>query len=109
MAKQATLDSWVLHHFTELLKKGSLNVAKIGTPIILYRNTIEEEEDSHEETVCTLTEGYVIVQVITSGGIIVPSIQQQFVFTLDQFPEWLMRKSRDLLLQCVDYLEEQLK
>jgi hypothetical protein len=39
----------------------------------------------------------------------VPSFQQQFVFTFDQFPDWLMRKSRDLLLQCVDVLEEQLK
>ena len=109
MAKQTTLDGWLLYHFTELLKKGSSNVAKIGTPIVLYRNTIEEDEESYEETVCTLTEGYVIVQVVTSGGGIVPSFQQQFVFTLEQFPEWLMRKSRDLLLQCVDYLEEPLK
>ena len=109
MAKQTTLDGWLLYHFAELLKKGSLNVAKTGTPIVLYRNTIEREEDSYEETVCTLTEGYVIVQLVTSGGMIVPSFQQQFVFTLDQFPEWLMRKSRDLLLQCVDFLEEQLK
>ena len=109
MAKQTTLDGWLLYHFAELLKKGSLNVAKTGTPIVLYRNTIEQEEDSYEETVCTLTEGYVIVQLVTSGGVIVPSFQQQFVFTLDQFPEWLMRKSRDLLLQCFDFLEEQLK
>ena len=109
MAKQTTLDGWLLYHFTELLKKGSLNVAKTGTPIVLYRNTIEQEEGSYEEIVCTLTEGYVIVQLVTSGGLIVPSFQQQFVFTLDQFPEWLMRKSRDLLLQCVDFLEENLK
>ena len=109
MAKQTTLDGWLLYHFAELLKKGSLNVAKTGTPIVLYRNTLEQEEDSYEEIVCTLTEGYVIVQLVTSGGLIVPSFQQQFVFTLDQFPEWLMRKSRDLLLQCVDFLEENLK
>ena len=109
MAKQTTLDGWLLYHFEELLKKGSLNVAKTGTPIVLYRNTVEQEEDSYEEIVCTLTEGYVIVQLVTSGGLIVPSFQQQFVFTLDQFPEWLMRKSRDLLLQCVDFLEENLK
>ena len=109
MAKQTTLDGWLLYHFAELLKKGSLNVAKTGTPIVLYRNTVEQEEDSYEEVVCTLTEGYVIVQLVTSGGLIIPSFQQQFVFTLDQFPEWLMRKSRDLLLQCVDFLEENLK
>ncbi|MGI0082859.1 MAG: hypothetical protein ACREAG_06145 [Nitrosopumilaceae archaeon] len=109
MAKQITLDGWLLYHFAELLKKGSHAVEKTGTPIVLYRNTIEQEEDSYEEVVCTLTEGYVIVQLVTSGGMVVPSFQQQFVFTLEEFPDWLMRKSRDLLLQCVDFLEEQLK
>ena len=43
MAKQITLDSWLLLHFSELLKKGSLNVAKTEIPIALYRTTIEEE------------------------------------------------------------------
>ncbi len=109
MAKQTTLDGWLLYHFAELLKKGSLHVAKTKTPIVLYRNTMEEEGESYQETVCTLTEGYAIVQVITSGGGIVPSFQQQLVFPIDQFPEWLMQKSRDLLLQCIDFLEDQLK
>ena len=109
MVKQSTLDGWLLNHFSELLKKGSLHVAKTKTPIVLYRNTMEEEGESYQETVCTLTDGYVIVQVITSGGGIVPSFQQQLVFTIDEFPAWLMRKSRDFLLQCVDLLEDQFK
>jgi len=107
MAKQITLDGWLLSHFEVLLKKGSAHIARTKTPIVLYRNMLEEEEDSYQETVCTLTDGYVIVQVITSGGGIVPSFQQQLVFTLDEFPGWLMRKSRDLLLHCVDLLEGQ--
>ena len=109
MVKQTTLDSWLLQHFSDLLRKGALNVVKTNTPIVLYRNVVEEEEDAHEEIVCTLTEKHVIVQVVTSGGVMVPSFQQQFVFTFDEFPDWLMRKSRDLLLQCVEFLEEQLK
>ncbi|TLX92274.1 MAG: hypothetical protein E6K93_04800 [Thaumarchaeota archaeon] len=107
MAKQITLDGWLLSHFEVLLKKGSAHIARTKTPIVLYRNMLEEEEGSYQETVCTLTDGYVIVQVITSGGGIVPSFQQQLVFTLDEFPGWLMRKSRDLLLHCVDLLEGQ--
>jgi len=107
MAKQITLDGWLLSHFEVLLKKGSAHIARTKTPIVLYRNMLEEEEDSYQETVCTLTDGYVIVQVVTSGGGIVPSFQQQLVFTLDEFPGWLMRKSRDLLLHCVDLLEGQ--
>ena len=109
MVKQTTLDSWLLQHFSDLLRKGALNVVKTNTPIVLYINVVEEEEDAHEEIVCTLTEKHVIVQVVTSGGVMVPSFQQQFVFTFDEFPDWLMRKSRDLLLQCVEFLEEQLK
>lgn len=109
MPKQITLDGWLLSHFLVLLKKGSSHVAKTKTPIVLYRNTIEEEENSYQETVCTLIDGYIIVQVITSGGGLVPSFQQQMVFTLGEFPTWLMRKSRELMLSCIDYLEEQFK
>jgi len=108
MAKQTTLDGWLLYHFAELLKKGSSHVAKTKTPIVLYRDTMEEDGDSYQETVCTLTDGYTIIQLITSGGGIVPSFQQQLVFPIDQFPAWLMQKSRDHLLQCVDFLEDQL-
>ncbi len=107
MPKQITLDGWLISHFTVLLKKGSSLVGKTKIPIILYRNTLEEEGESYQETVCSITEGYVLVQVITSGGGVVPSFQQQFVFTLEEFPDWIMRKSRDLFLQSVDLLEEQ--
>ena len=109
MVKQSTLDGWLLSHFSELLKKGSLHVAKTKTPIVLYRNTMEEEGESYQETICTLTEGYAVVQVITSGGAIVPSVQQQLVFPIGEFPDWLMRQSKDLLLQCNDFLEDKLK
>ncbi len=109
MVKQISLDSWQIHHLSELLKKGSLVVAKTNLPIILYRQTLEEEDTSYEEIVCTLTKEYVVEQLVTSGGVLPPSFQQQFVFTVDEFPERLLRKSRDLFLQTVDLLEDQLK
>jgi len=108
MAKQSTLDGWLLAHLTDLLKHGSLIVAKTNMPIILYRKTIDQEGDSFEEEVCTLTEAHVIVQLVASGGNIVPSFNQQLVFTIEQFPHWLLRKSRDLLQESVDLLEEKL-
>lgn len=107
MPKQITLDGWLLSHFQILLKRGSAHVAKTKVPITLYRNTMEEEGESYQEAVCTLTEDYVIVQVLTSGGGIPPSFQQQMVFTIDEFPGWLVKKSRELLLSCVDLLEGQ--
>jgi len=84
-------------------------VAKTNSPIILYRQTLEEEDGSYEEIVCTLTKDYVIEQLVTSGGVLPPSFKQQFVFTVDEFPDRLLRKSRDLFLQIVDLLEDQLK
>jgi hypothetical protein len=109
LVKQISLDSWQIHHLSELLKKGSLVVAKTNSPIVLYRQTLEEEDSSYEEIVCTLTKDYVIEQLVTSGGVLPPSFKQQFVFTVDEFPDRLLRKSRDLFLQTVDLLEDQLK
>jgi len=109
MVKQISLDSWQIHHLSELLKKGSQVVAKTNLPIILYRQTLEKEDTAYEEIVCTLTKDYVIEQLVTSGGVLPPSFQQQFVFTVDEFPDRLLRKSRDLFLQTVDLLEDQLK
>jgi hypothetical protein len=109
LVKQISLDSWQIHHLSDLLKKGSLMVAKTNLPIILYRQTLEEEEEAYEEIVCTLTKDYVVEQLVTSGGVLPPSFHQQFVFTIEEFPERLLRKSRDLFLQTVDLLEDQLK
>jgi len=109
MVKQISLDAWSLQHLTDLLKKGSRIVAKTNMPIVLYRQTIEEEGGSHEEIVCTLTNDYVIEQLIISGGMIVPTINQQTVFRLDEFPERLLRKSKDLFLETVELLEKKLK
>ena len=109
MVKQISLDAWQIQHLSDLLEKGSNIVAKTNRPIVLYRQTLEEEEESYEEIVCTLTNGYVIEQIVTSGGILVPSFQQQFVFTIAEYPQELLRKSQDRLLEIIDFLEEQLK
>ena len=109
MVKQISLDAWQIQHLTELLKKGSEIVSKTNSPIVLYRITLEEEDESYEEIVCTLTKGYVIEQMVTSGGVLVPSFHQQFVFTIEEYPQEIIRKSKDRFLQMIDFLEEQLK
>ena len=109
MVKQISLDAWQIQHLTDLLQKGSDIVTKTNRPIVLYRQTLEEEDGSYEEIVCTLTKGYVIEQMVTSGGILVPSFHQQFVFKIEEYPEELLRKSKDRFLQMIDFLEEQLK
>ena len=109
MVKQISLDAWQIQQLSDLLEKGSSIVAKTNKPIVLYRQTLEEEDESYEEIVCTLTKGYVIEQMVTSGGILVPSFHQQFVFTIEEYPQELLRKSKDRFLEMIDFLEEQLK
>ncbi len=109
MVKQISLDAWQIQHLSDLLEKGSNIVAKTNRPIVLYRQTLEEEDGSYEEIVCTLTKGYVVEQMVTSGGVLVPSFHQQFVFTIEEYPQELLRKSQDRFLEMIDFLEEQLK
>ena len=109
MVKQISLDAWQMQQLSDLLEKGSSIVAKTNRPIVLYRQTLEEEDESYEEIVCTLTKGYVIEQMVTSGGVLVPSFHQQFVFTIKEYPQELMRKSKDRFLEMIDFLDEQLK
>ncbi len=106
MVKQISLDTWSVQHLMDLLKKGSRIVKKTNTPIILYRQTLEEEDNSYEEVVCTLTNQYIIEQLIVSGGMIVPAFKQQFVFTIEEFPERLLKKSKDLFIETVNLLEK---
>ena len=61
----------------------------------------------YEEIVCTLGQEHVIEQVIISGGMVVPEIKQQLVFTIDEFPNRLLSKSKDLFAEVVEQLEEQ--
>ena len=109
MVKQISLDAWQIQQLSDLLEKGSSIVAKTNRPIVLYRQTLEEEDESYEEIVCTLTNGYVIEQMVTSGGVLVPSFHQQFVFTIKDYPQELLRKSKDRFLEMIDFLDEQLK
>ena len=109
MVKQISLDAWQIQHLSDLLEKGSSIVAKTNRPIVLYRQTLEEEDESYEEIVCTLTKGYVIEQMVTSGGVLPPSFHQQLVFTIAEYPQELLRKSQDRFLEMIDFLEEQLR
>ena len=78
--------------FTELLVKATNFIRQTNTPIVLYRETLEEKEDALEEIVCTLTQDHVIEQVIVSGGMVIPEIKQQLVFSTEEFPDRLLKK-----------------
>ena len=106
MVKQISHDTWSTDRLNELLKKGTNIVTQTNLPIVLYRETLEEKEGSFEELICTLNQDHVVEQVVTSGGMVIPSIKQQVVFSIDEFPDRLLRKSKDRFSQVIDLLEE---
>jgi hypothetical protein len=109
MKKQVTLDEWLITRFKDLLHRASIIAAKTDRPLVLYRHAVEETEHAIEEEVATVTSQYVVVQVITHGGFIPPSFQQQFVFPIKDFPDWLMKRSKEILLRALDNLEDEIK
>ena len=107
--RQVTLDDWVIERFTEKLKKASIIASRLAKPLLLYRKTLEESECATEEEIATLvSERYVLVQVYTQGGFIPLSFQQQYVFSVDEFPKWIMKRSRELVLQCLETIDDEL-
>ncbi len=108
MIKQISLDAWQTQHLLDLLQMGSEIAAKTDRAIILYRQTLEEDNGCYEEIVCTLTAGYVVEQIVTSGGMLVPSFRQQMIYPIADYPHTLLAKSKDRFLEVTCRLEEQL-
>jgi hypothetical protein len=106
--EQVTLDGWVTSRLRDRLRRASIIASRSGRPVVLYRHTIEEMDHSAEEEIATVNEQYVVVQVITHGGFIPPNFQQQFVFTFEQFPVWIMKRSNELLSLCRETLDQEI-
>lgn len=108
MVKQVSLDAWQIQRLQNLLMMGSDIASKTDRSIILYRQTLEEEDGCYEEIVCTLTAGFVIEQIVTSGGMLVPSFRRQVVHSIVEYPQVLLGQSKDRFTDVTSRLEEQL-
>ncbi len=105
MDKQVTIEECMISRLKSLLFRASILSFKISKSIIVYRNIIEEKDDIVEEEIATISGPFIIVQVITYGGIIAPNVQQQFVFDLDEFPDWAMNRGKELFQRILNNLE----
>jgi hypothetical protein len=103
---QVTLDQWLVERLRDKLAKTTLLAGRLRHPILLYRKTIEESEQSAEEEIATVCKDFIIVQVIVYGGFVPPSFHQQYIFTPDKFASWVMHRSRELVMQCLENIEE---
>jgi hypothetical protein len=103
---QVTLDEWLVERLRDKLANTSLLSGRLRHPILLYRKTMEESEQSAEEEIATICKDFIIVQVIVYGGFIPPTFHQQYIFTPDKFASWVMHRSRELVMQCLENIEE---
>jgi len=103
---QITLDEFLVRKFTEKIEKIILISNKNDHPIVLYRRTIEENEASIEEEIATVSEKYVVIQIFTHGGYLPVLFREQHIFTPDEFIYWILKRSRSMLLQCLENIDE---
>ncbi|HJT83619.1 MAG TPA: hypothetical protein VJ697_03965 [Nitrososphaeraceae archaeon] len=103
---QITLDEFLVRKFTEKIEKIILISNKNDHPIVLYRRTIEENEASIEEEIATVSEKYVVIQIFTHGGYLPVLFREQHIFTPNEFIYWILKRSRSMLLQCLENIDE---
>jgi hypothetical protein len=103
---QITLDEFLIKKFKEKIDKVLLISNKNNYPIVLYRRTIEENEVSIEEEIATVSEKYVVVQIFTHGGYLPVLFREQHIFTSDEFPYWIIKRSRSMVLHCLENIDE---
>jgi len=103
---QITLDEFLIKKFKEKVDKVLLISNENNHPIILYRRTIEENEVSIEEEIATVSEKYIIVQIFTHGGYLPVLFREQHIFTSDEFPFWIIKRSRSMVLHCLENIDE---
>ena len=103
---QITLDEFLVKKVKEKIEKILLISNNDEHPIILYRRTIEENEVSIEEEIASVSEKYVIIQIFTHGGYLPVLFREQHIFTPDEFIYWILKRSRSMLLQCLENIDE---
>jgi hypothetical protein len=105
-SSQITLDEFSIKNFKEKIEKMLLISNKNNHPLVLYRRTIEENDVSIEEEIATVSERYVVVQIFTHGGYLPVLFREQHVFTPEEFPYWIIKRSRSMLLQCMENMDD---
>src|SRR6266516_7262933 len=76
-------------------------------PYLLYRNTIEENEDALQEEVEVgiISGKHVVIMIYAYGGFVSSTFQKIEVYTSDKFIKSIIKKGKkDLLLQCLETL-----
>lgn len=99
-------EDWLVERLADKLRKVSMIVQQSHIPHLLYRTTIEENEEVVKEEIGILSEKYIVTMIYVYGEFIPSSFQKIDVYTLDKFTRRIIQKGKkDLLLQCLESLE----
>ncbi|MGB6531154.1 MAG: hypothetical protein WBF33_23850 [Candidatus Nitrosopolaris sp.] len=102
------IEDWLVERLADKLRKASIIVQQTHIPHLLYRTTIEENEDVVNEEVGVISEKYIVIMIYVYGGFIPCVIQKVEIYTLDKFTRGIVQKrKKDLLLQCLESLDSQ--
>lgn len=97
------VERWLAERLEDKLKKYLPVLRQTHKPILLYRNTIEENEAASREQVALIIGRQIIIFVYTYGGFVPATFDRADVYTLDKFTKWIVKKGKkDLLLQCIE-------
>lgn len=106
--KKFILKNWLAIRIKDKIQSVCLLAQQTQKPITLYRNIIEESEDALKEEVCMVSgKNQIVVLLYVHGGFIPSYFHKLNVFTIDKFTKWILREEKkDLLLSCLDEIEE---
>jgi hypothetical protein len=98
---------WLAERLRDKLQRASILSFHNHKPILLYRKSIEENENATEEEISYVSGNQIVHMIYVYGGFIPSSFQVIDVFTLDKFTKWIVQnKRKDLLLQCLEELDQ---
>jgi len=100
--EQTTID---VKQFSARLVECSIIAGRKRIPIILFRKIIDEAKNAVQEEVAMVVQGYILDLVYSFGGFISTTFHRLRIFTPDEFAAWILRRERQLVLQCIDNLK----
>jgi hypothetical protein len=89
------------------LRKTSNIIKQTHRPILLYRNTIEEDENALRKQIGLVIGRHIVIIMYAYGGFVPSTFQKVEVHTPDKFTKCIVKKGkRDLLLQCLENIDK---
>ena len=103
-----TVKQWLSDRLKDKIQRAFNISLHTHKPILLFRESIEENETAIEEKIGYISGNHIVCMVYTYGGFIPSTFHSIDVFTRDKFTKWIVQESKkDLLLQCIEELEQQ--